>query len=405
MMEMREEARRGGWLLGFVYLLYYLVVGPFQLVLGGRCVAMGLGAQAGAWALGFLYGTLGLSRLMAGPVTERLQARRTLIVVGLLLALAVGMTFNVSRPWLLYAGMALIGLGSALLWSAGGALALALAKVERHGTAASRLYAFTGVGLVIGALSVDWILPAELRYHSSAFSWLQIGWVAIALAATLVAWMLPVRADHAPSLVHPWQVFRRLLHAGGGRIFGLLAGAAISYGVFYSLVTPLIERIPAVNEHLGTISLPLYAVMAFSSLLVGPLSDRIGRRPVLLTGTLVGAAGFAMLATVAAMTHVAAWQAWGLIGGGCFGLGWCFASVQSMAMAWVGDHVRQTDRSTSIGLLFIGRDFGVTAAAGASVMATVLGQRAGWGDGFTFAFAIFALTLLLLSSLAVGLRK
>ncbi len=74
--------------------------------------------------------------------------------------------------------------------------------------------------------------------------------------------------------------------------------------------------VPAMPELLGTtpaviqLTLSLYMLLlGAGQLLFGPLSDRIGRRPVLLTG----AALFVLASTAAALSS----SAWAFVGFGC----------------------------------------------------------------------------------------
>jgi MFS family permease len=196
----------------------------------------------------------------------------------------------------------------------------------------------------------------------------------------------------------PWRVIRSLLGRGGAIVSLFLAGSAASYGAFYGLVTEVIAGLPPLREYLGAVSLPLYGIMAFSSLVIGPLSDRCGRRAIFVQGVLAGALGFALVGVVTLLSAPAAWVCWVLVGGGCFALGWCFSSIQTAAMAWIGDAVETERRATAIGVIFIWRDVGVAVASAITVPLVTWGNS--WrpaglgGDSLTLlALGAFLLAL------------
>jgi len=412
-----RTAARGALLVGFLYLFYYYVVGPFQLVLRPRTEALVLPA-VGAHGITVVYALLAAFRILAGPIVGRIGGRNGLVVATGAMALAVLLTFNAATPAVMFAGLGLLGMASAFLWSAGGAVALETAKADQRGWAASKLYVFTGIGLIVGACSVDAMLPAAqanvdnaaaltLIYTSSGFTGLQVTWIVASVLACCCALGIGLRTIRGKGWQNPFGVVRTLVRRGGVIVFLFLAGAAASYGAFYQLVTKVISDLAPIREHLGKISLPMYAVMAFSSLVVGPVSDRVGRRAVLLQGVLCGAAGFALLGVIAGIANPAPWMCWTSVGVGCFALGWCFSSVQTAAMAWIGDVTAAENRATAIGVTFIGRDLGVSVAAGISGILVAWGQNpeSGGGDGKRFALYCFGGFLLVLAPLCRWLPK
>ena len=170
------------------------------------------GTRPAPGLIGFLYAALGVARLIAGPVTEKLGARRTLVLAGLLLSASVLVTTSLQLVGMLLLGTSLMGLASALLWSAGGAMALAVSQANRRGAAAGRLYVFTGMGLLLGALTVDFFLPSIGRFTSPGFVWLQGLWLAAGVAVTLAALLLPIAGKR-----------RRAAGASAGRTAAALA--------------------------------------------------------------------------------------------------------------------------------------------------------------------------------------
>jgi MFS family permease len=122
------------------------------------------------------------------------------------------------------------------------------------------------------------------------------------------------------------------------------------------------------------------AVWAFAQVGTGALSDRMGRRPLIVWGMLVQAVGLAVFA----LTTGFFWWATGAV---ILGLG--TAAVYPTLIAQVSDLVTPRDRASAVGIYRLWRDLGYVAGG---ILAGVL------ADGFGYRPAIATVAVLTASS-------
>ena len=164
------------------------------------------------------------------------------------------------------------------------------------------------------------------------------------------------------------------------QVFALAALPAIA-GLF--TLRQVRDAPPAPRDRAAAVNL-VYALLAVP---LGALSDRIGRRRLLIVGWAVYAAVYAGFAAA-----TSAWQLWTLFAA----YGVYYASAEGTVKAWVGDLVPVQRRGAAYGLY--------AAAAGllvlpASVIAGGLWDAAGpdWAFGVGAVTATVALAILVLS--------
>ena len=179
--------------LGITRFAYGLLLPPMRADLGWSYTLAG--AMNTANAAGYLVGAL------ATPWLLKRLAPTTLLLWGSGLAalfMALSGFFADATPLLLQRGLA--GVASALVFIAGGLLAARLGarEPERMGLLLGIYYGGTGLGIVVSALGVPWVLhQAEGQLHAWAWAWWGLALVC-ALATALLAWPARVlRGDAA----------------------------------------------------------------------------------------------------------------------------------------------------------------------------------------------------------------
>jgi EmrB/QacA subfamily drug resistance transporter len=150
-----------------------------------------------------------------------------------------------------------------------------------------------GTLLITSALgSITWSL-IEAPVHPGPAIWI----VAATGAACLVAFVLIERRVAAPLV--PLSLFRSRTFSGANALT-LLLYAALG-GAMFLLPFHFIQILHYTPAEAGAAFLPIVATMSLLSRYTGALADRIGARPLLITGPIVAGCGFALLAWRAGM--------------------------------------------------------------------------------------------------------
>jgi MFS family permease len=342
-----------------------------------------LGASAGA--IGIIEGTAeslsSLLKLFAGYVSDRLQARKGLVVFGYALA-------NLARPLLafthswqqVFAIRLTDRVGKGIRTAPRDALIADNVPVERRGLAFGFHRAMDHTGAVIGPLLgylLVWIFAAN-RNAPTAHDFTRIfliasipGLLAIVVAAFFVREAARPQS-HAVSGLRPalsWRGFD-----GNFKRFLILVAL---FTLSNSSDSFLILRAHQAGVSIMVIPL-LWAAhhvsKVLSSLWGGDLSDRIGRRKLIVSGWLLYAAVYAGFAFVT--TNVFVWILF-LIYGVYFGL------AEGAEKALVADLVRPDQRGTAYGLYNLA--FSITVLPASLLMGFVWDWR-----GPTTAFLLSA---------------
>jgi MFS family permease len=129
----------------------------------------------------------------------------------------------------------------------------------------------------------------------------------------------------------------------------------------------------------------LHVIKALSSMPGGSLSDRIGRKKVIMLGWLV----YALIYTAFAFSS-SAWQAWGLFA--LYGI--YFGLTEGVEKAFVADLVKPEMRGLAYGVFNCAIGIG---ALPASIIMGVLWHRVSPTAAFLFSAGLALLALLLLS--------
>lgn len=414
--------------LQWVVTAYVLAFGGF-LLLGGR-LADRLGrrrmfiAAAGAFAVGSLLA--GLAESMPALITGRaLQGLAAAMLAPSALSLVMVVFAEGrqrDRALAIWGGVAASGTAVGLLL--GGVLTQALSWhwvfwVNVPVAAAAALCArtvlpadtithgkgFDLVGAVLGTGGVTALVYALVRSP-------EVGWAArptlsmLLLAVGLLVafgWLQHVRTD---ALV-PTRVLRDRCVLGADLV-GLACGAAV-YALFYFLSLFLGGPLGYSPLQTGLAFLPLAVALAAAAQLAGTMLGRIAPRALILTGTLVIAAGLALLGGIDPDTSYPATLLPALV---CVGLGMGLAFV-ALTSAAVGS-VAEQDSGIASGLFTAAQQIG--GALGLALLTAVSTARthsltghgpnpsphavaAGWSLGFLVAAGVMVLAAVITATM------
>lgn len=305
---------------------------------------LGLGVAFAAYALPILLLSVPLGRLVDSI------GRRPVLVAGLLLT-AVGSVLiaAVASFPALVIGRGVHGVGAAASWIAALATVADLAPPHRKGEALGFAFAAGSAGAIggpgIGGIGADAV--------SFAFPFLLVAGFAIAFA---VAAQLLVPRSSRPEAPVPRRGLASLRRAPGyaklaaPALFVLAATGSLAV---VDLVAPLDadERLGLAAAAVGGLLAGSAALDLITAPIAGRVSDRAGRRPVALTGSIVIAIGMLLLAFLPGTAGLAT----GLVVLG-IGLSMLFSSVAP----WMDDVFGGRERAFGFGILNLLGALGLT---------------------------------------------
>ncbi|MGW3268252.1 MFS transporter [Streptomyces sp. NPDC001056] len=323
--------------------------------------------------------TKALTNLAAGALTARFR-RKQLLLAGWLLGVPVPFVLAWAPSWgWIVAANVLLGLNQGLAWSMTVNMKIDLVGPARRGlaTGLNEAAGYTAVGvtaLLTGYLATHYGLRPVPELIGVVFV---VAGLALALVvrdtAAHVALELarhpePLPGDESTGLAATFaRVSWRHRSLRGASQAGLVNNLndGLTWGVFPLLFTDHGLGLAAVGLIKG-----LYPILwGLGQIPTGQLSDRIGRKPLIVTGMLVQAAGF-VLALALLDTPLLA----GVLSAVALGIG--TAMVYPALIASVSDHAHPAWRANALGTYRFWRDIGYAAGAlVAGVLADAFGLR------------------------------
>jgi MFS family permease len=318
-----------------------------------------------------------LTNYFAGRLSDTL-GRKPILVTGWLIAAPVPflLMWAPSWSWVLVAN-ALLGASQGLTWSTTVIMKIDLAGPERRGLAMG-LNEFAGyLAVSLTALATGYV-AAYYGLRPWPFS-LGIGFVLAGFFLSL--FVVRETRDHArqealdapaggPDGLSPAQVFARtsLLDrdlsaiSQAGLVNNLNDGMA--WGLF-----PLVFAAAGLGlRDIGFLAAIYPAIWGVGQLVTGGLSDRVGRKWLIVFGMWVQAAGIALIALAGSYGAF-------IVGSALLGAG--TAMVYPTLLAAIGDVAHPSWRASATGVYRLWRDLGYAAGALVSgVTADMLGARA-----------------------------
>ena len=333
--------------------------------------------------------TKALANLAAGWLVDR-HGRRSILIAGWLIALPVPLIIAWAPSWGWIVGAnALLGVNQGLTWSTTVIMKIDLAGPQRRGLAMG-LNEFAGYVAVALATLASGVVASSYGLRSGP-SYLGLS---IAIAGLLLsAGFVRETSGHAAAeetgvpnldMARPTlgQLLRRSLWSDGALFSVSQAGLVnnLNDGLAWGLF-PLLFAAAAFSLREMSAMVAIYpAVWGICQLWTGPLSDRLGRKWLIVAGMLVQGIALVSMATM----HTA--MAWGLA---LAALGVGTALVYPTLLAAVSDIARPSWRGVAIGVYRLWRDLGYVVGA---LLAGIL------ADIFSIPVAISAIGALTIAS-------
>jgi MFS family permease len=319
----------------------------------------------------------GLTKAIANYTAGRLAddlGRRKVLIAGWLIALPVPFILMWAPTWTwILVGNALLGVSQGLTWSVTIVMKIDLVGPERRGLAMG-LNEFAGyVAVAAAALATGWI-AARSGLRPQPF---YLG-VAVAIAGLLLSLVavrettghVALEAAQEPdgeSAARPSDVFWRTTARDRNLSAVSQAGLVnnLNDGMAWGLLPFVFASAQMTLAQIGTLAAVYPATWGVAQLGTGALSDRIGRKWLIVSGMLVQALA---LVTLAAASTFGGF----FVAGATLGLG--TAMVYPTLLAAIGDVAAAAWRSSAVGVYRLWRDLGyVVGALVAGLAADALG--------------------------------
>ena len=350
------------------------------------------GLEAKVAALSFIV-VFGLSKALTNYVAGRLSdtvGRRPVLIGGWLVAAPVPflLMWAPSWGWVLFANL-LLGVSQGLTWSTTVIMKIDLAGPKNRGLAMG-LNEFAGYLAVAASALATGALAARYGLGPAPFV-LGVAYVLVGLGLSLgfvretlgqarqEAALGVVSSPH--DTIGQGEVFRRTTFTDRDLSAVTQAGLVnnLNDGMAWGLF-PLIFAAAGLGlAEIGALAALYPAVWGASQLVTGALSDRIGRKGLIVGGMTVQAAGLVAVATGSALPAFVLGQV--LLGVGT-------AMVYPTLLAAIGDVAQPSWRASSVGVYRLWRDLGYAFGALLSgLVADAFGLSAAvwWVGGLTLA--------------------
>lgn len=322
-----------------------------------------------------------LMNLVAGVLADQ-YGRKRILVLGWLVGLPVPWMIIWAPNWgWIVAANVLLGINQGLTWSMAVVMKIDLVGARQRGLAVG-LNEFTGYMAVALTALVTGYLASVYGVRPVPF-YLGIGYATLGLILSI----LLVRETHGHSrlaaqadLSYPvaappgfWPIMRQTSWGNRTLFAASQAGLVnnLNDGMSWGML-PLFFAVHGLSlPAIGLLKFVYPAVWSVSQLVTGPLSDRVGRRPLIVPGMLLQALSLGLIVATRSFD-------WWLIGS--IGLGIGTALVYPTLIAVVSDAAAPAWRARALGIYRFWRDLGYAVGALlAGLIADFVGM--GWAIG------------------------
>lgn len=341
-----SEARtkRVFWLLALVNVFVGSMVGLERTIVP-LLAEQDFGLRAGATVGGFIV-AFALAKatfnLLAGAAADRL-GRRKVLITGWLVSLPVAPMLALAPSWgVVVLANVLLGIGQALTWSMTVNMMVDLMPVRRRGFAVG-INEFAGYFGVSASAFLTGLMAAQLGLRPWPF--------AVGIAISSLGLVLSFGASETAPVGKPAPL-RWIRGVGVPSVLGLATNLKDGL-VWLSLPLLLADRGLGLAQ-IGAVAGLYPLVWAVGQPLFGPLSDHVGRRPLVVLGMAFQGAGLLLLGLTS--TYGASILAAAVLG---LGTGMAYPVL----IAVVADRARPAERATALGVYRFFRDGGYAVGA------------------------------------------
>lgn len=339
----------------------------------------------------------GIGALLAGPIIDRLGRRRVMVPVVVIFSLMAGFTGLAGGITSILLLRVVMGLSEGAFTPASISATIDASRPDRRGLNS----AIQQNGLPLFGLLVGPILATQVLRFTGSWRWT---FVIIALPGLIVAYLLYRTIRETPSTAQPAPAERQtenalarwkeaLSHGNvvAGAIIMIMAAGALNTVL---VMTPnyLVDFLHIDSERMGFITSGTGLGAIVGATLLTALSDRLGRKPVMLVCTLLAAASvwvfihspadpLRLFLTLACIT--------------AFAFTVLYINVGPLAMESVPPHIAATAVGTIVG-------FGEIIGGG---LAPAFAGFIAKGYGIQYVFNLALISLLLASVVVLMVRK
>jgi MFS family permease len=309
----------------------------------------------------------GIAKALTNYVAGRLSdhwGRKHVLVAGWLVAVPVPflLMWAPTWTWVLAANL-LLGISQGLTWSTTVIMKIDLVGARQRGLAMG-LNESAGYGaLAASALATGWV-AALYGVRPEPF-YLGVGFAGAGLV--LSAWLVRETMDHVSSesadagpapaaTLSPRQVFRRTSLTDANLSSVSQAGLVnnLNDGMAWGLFPLAFAAAGMTLAEIGVLAAIYPATWSLAQLATGALSDRAGRKPLIVWGMWIQAAGIAVVTRAGAFAGF-------LAGAVLLGIG--TAMVYPTLLAAIGDVAHPAWRASAVGVYRLWRDLGYAIGA------------------------------------------
>jgi len=317
----------------------------------------------------------------AGALSDHLGKRRLLLASLIVFATAPFLYLLIETPWQLMAVRFYHGFATAIF----GTVASAAIAERYTADRAARLSTYSSVTIV--GRSIAPFLGGTLISLASFGA----VYIACAIAGVLALGAGLLLQDDTPAPMvkrerpHFWASLATVLRDRGIMLVSLIEAAQyLVFGAIEAFIALYAASLGIPAWQIGVILGVQLVSIVFTKPLMGRVSDRVGRRQVIIPGLLVGAASVVLLPYAPSFIGLSVLSL-------AFGLG--FATVTSSTAALVADFTQNGRYGSSIGVLRTVMDVGQSIGP---VLTGWMVGFAGYGSAFTLLAAILVCAALLL---------
>jgi MFS family permease len=321
----------------------------------------------------------------AGALSDHLGKRRVLLASLIVFATAPFLYLVIDTAWQLMAVRFYHGFATAIF----GTVATAAIAERYSAERAARLSIYSSV-TIVGRSIAPFLGGALISLASFGAVY-----IACAIAGVLALGTGLLLRDDAPpaakkklELPHFWSSLRTVLRDRGIMLVSLVEAAQyLVFGAIEAFLALYASSLGIPAWQIGIILGAQLLSIVFIKPLMGRVSDRVGRRRVILPGLLIGAASVALLPFFPSFLGLSVLSL-------AFGLG--FATVTSSTAALVADLTKDGRYGSSMGVLRTVMDVGQSIG---SVLTGFMVGVAGYASAFTLLAAILVAAALMLGLL------